>query len=358
MVNNDTVQMLLAYIPGAKLVADNRQILCRCPKCGDSPNYTSAHFYIGPLKDDTKPLSYHCKLCETSGILDTDIFREFGIFDYELMHIVVEHNKEVSLHNPGGIYNYSKAVYTLNNTMITESPLSQIKLNYINERLGLSLTYDDIIKNKIVLNISDIFEQNIIPKLTRHPNIVEQLDKYFIGFLSYDNCFLNMRRLCSSEKVHESLSSRYINYNIFNKMDNNLRFYVPPTTINLIDPTPVHVYVVEGPFDALSVKMNICNPSVPNIVASAGGKSYLNVIKFIIGELGIINMVIHLCPDGDVESYKMYNIANYLSPFNLDTNILRNGMNGEKDFGVPSARIELQVHNINSLGRRTNEKNY
>ena len=45
-MNNDLIQYLLATIPNAKLVADNRQILCRCPKCMDSANPTSAHFYI------------------------------------------------------------------------------------------------------------------------------------------------------------------------------------------------------------------------------------------------------------------------------------------------------------------------
>ena len=90
--------------------------------------------------------------------------------------------------------------YKLRNSNITKCRTSEIKLNYINSRLGLSLNYDELMSKKIVLNLNDLLYSNNINELTRDPNIVRQLDKGFIGFISQDNAFVNMRRLVSENK--------------------------------------------------------------------------------------------------------------------------------------------------------------
>ena len=48
-----------------------------------------------------------------------------------------------------------------------------------------------------------------------------------------------MRRLCSEGKVYKTVDKRYVNYNIFNTMDNSMRFYLIPVSIDLLDPTPI-----------------------------------------------------------------------------------------------------------------------
>lgn len=346
MASLDLIQNLLASLPGSSLVADKRQILMRCHICGDSPNPANAHFYIGPLKDESKPLQFDCKKCGAYGLFDGEALRNIGIYDYTLIGQVNEYNKTIFDSSVGGTYNLSKAVYTLNNSFVTDDNISLAKLGYINERLGTNLTLNDCLANKIVLNLKDLLIANNIQKITRHPDIIEQLNRYFIGFVSYDNCYINMRRLCKDGKVYKTIDKRYINYNIFDKIDNSMRFYIPPASINLLSPEPVHIYATEGPFDILSVKYNI---SIGNncIYISAGGKSYLSAIKFVIGHLGIINAIIHLCPDGDVDDYQMYNINNYLAPFNLPTDMLRNAAPGQKDFGVPLPSIKLLVQTLN-----------
>lgn len=347
MASNELVQNLLISLPGSKLVADNRQILLRCPICGDSVNISSAHMYIGPLKDESKPLQFDCKKCSSTGLLDGTSLRTMGVYDYTTIALVNEYNKNVlSSYTGGSVFNTSKSVYNLRNAFITDDAISQVKLKYINDRLGLSLTYEDCISNKIVLNLKDILIQNNIEKLTRHPDIVEQLNKYFIGFLSYDNCFVNMRRLCPEGKVYSTIDKRYVNYNIFNKLDNSMRFYLPPVSLDIADPSPIHVYITEGPFDIASVKFNVSkqiSPEPRSIFISVGGKSYLTAIKFVLGHLGIINAVIHLCPDGDVDDYAMYNISDYISVFNLPTDMLRNTAKNEKDFGVSLPHIDLSI---------------
>ena len=87
---------------------------------------------------------------------------------------------------------------------------------------------------------------------TRYPNIIDQLDHGFLGFLSYDNAFINMRNLDIVKDIYEGINRRYINYNIFNKYDNTNKFYVIPTNINM--EYPIKLHIAEGPFDALSIK--------------------------------------------------------------------------------------------------------
>lgn len=338
MASLDLVQSLLSSIPGGQLVADGRQILCRCQICGDSYNMSSAHFYIGPLKDESKPLQYDCKKCGASGVLDGTALRNIGIYDYDLAIMIKEYNESM-MKSSGGNYNVSRSICTLNNVVI-DSPLSQAKLGYINKRLGVNFSYQDCMDNKIVLNLHDLLQANGITELTRYPDIVDQLNTYFIGFISYDNCFLNMRRLCNEGKVYKTIDKRYINYNMFNKLDNSMRFYVIPSQINPLDPRPIHVYITEGPFDILSVKYNIAKAD-KEIYISVGGKSYLTAIKFVIGYLGIINAVIHLCPDADVSDWEMIKIATYLEPFNRPMDMLRNNAVGEKDFGVALPKIKV-----------------
>lgn len=350
MVSMELLQALMASLPGFKPVADNKELLGRCRFCGDSPNPTNAHLYIGPLKSDGKPLNYHCKKCGSTGILDASALRELGVYDYEVVSMVTAYNSTI-LNNPSYMsrVNIHKGIMHAKNTLELNDNITQAKLNYINRRLGTYLTFKEAMSNKIVFNLKYFLEENNITTLTRDPNIVEQLSTYFIGFLSYDNCYLNMRRLCKEGIVYSSIDKRYVNYNLYNKIDNSMRYYVLPNMIDILRPEPIHVYITEGPFDILSLKYNVDNFR-DSIFISVGGKSYLVGVKFVIQQLGLINVVIHLCPDGDVDNFTMYNIANYIKPFNLNIEMMRNKYQGEKDFGVPLPHIEVEVTNLN---RRT-----
>ena len=347
MAKPEIIQALLANLPGFKPVANGRELLGRCGFCGDSANISSAHLYIGPLKDDTRVLNYHCKKCGSTGILDANALRELGVYDYEVVSMVTTYNNTI-LNNPSyaSRVNTYKGISKVSNTIALNDNITQAKLNYINKRLGTFLTLKEAMSNKIVFNLKVFLEENSITTLTRDPNIVDQLSTYFIGFLSYDNSYLNMRRLCKDGIVYETIDKRYVNYNLYNKIDNSMRYYVLPTMIDITSTEPVHVYITEGPFDILSLKYNV-NDWVNSIFISVGGKSYLVGVKFVIQQLGLINTVIHLCPDGDVDDYLMYNISRYIEPFNLNTNMMRNVHTGEKDFGVALPHIEVRVTTLN-----------
>ena len=105
----------------------------------------------------------------------------------------------------------------------------------------------------------------------------------FLGFISIDNAFLNMRRLCDSGKVYESIDKRYINYKIFDKFDTSERFYTIPTAIDTLCPNRIKIHIAEGPFDILSILYNLNNGILKNnIYGACTGSGYMGLLRFIL----------------------------------------------------------------------------
>ena len=165
-------------------------------------------------------------------------------------------------------------------------------------------------------------------------NVVRDLNRYFIGFLSRSNSTLNMRNL-NMGNVISSIDKKYINYKLF---DSNIKndFYIIPNNIDYN--RKVIVYIGEGPFDILSIRYNLIK-SMDNTLYIAGrGKAYYQIISYLITN-GIWNMEIHFFPDKDVEDMYIDSIAKYFSPFRFDIYIHRNRYKNNKDYGVPMNNI-------------------
>lgn len=337
MTKEDLKEWLLYNLEDAKLVSGGKQIACRCHNCDDH----ARHLYIGPFDDREGPLYYECKRCprQFRGVVNKeflDTYQTATVAPIEVNDINKSNGPITStkLKDPTKSYN-------INRSFITDAPLSKQKLDHINKRLGLNLSYQDCINNKIVLNLYDIYRVNPwITKFTRDQNITDQLDRFFIGFLSRTNASLNMRNLVYGKNVvHESIDKKYINYNIFNNGP-DYDFYILPTTLNKY--TNIGVHIVEGPFDALGVKYNVVGADVPNQVYIAGkGKAYDKIINFLVTVYGFFNMTLNYYPDKDVSDREIERIVSIFKPFNFEQYIYRNVFPGEKDFGVPRDHITV-----------------
>lgn len=338
------IDFLTSHIkPFAHAVAGRREVNCRCFYCADSSNMRKGHFYISVPKED-EPSFFYCQKCHAQGIVTNDKLIEWGIFNSQFGVEITRYNSKVLSLTKNKKY-LDSIIYNIRNTRITEDNLSLYKLKYINDRLGINLTLKDCISNKIVLNIKDLIQENRL-ELTRHPNIVDQLDTHFLGFLSFDNAFINLRKVTDKE-VYHTIDKRYINYNIFEKYDNTLKFYVLPSNINLINPTPVRLHLSEGPFDILSIKYNVVGNTGRDIFVSVGGSSYKGCIRHFITKMGIYNMEIHIYMDNDQSKNQIYEIANLLQYFRIPLYLHNNVFSGEKDYGVPKERI---VNNVIKVG--------
>lgn len=332
--------------PFAHSVSGGKEIQCRCFYCSDSKDPTHAHFYISVPQSEDELSFYHCKKsnCGASGIVTTQKLIEWGIYDADMAIDLVAHNK-IAMKYAGNSKFRDTFVYRLNNTQITDDKLSRFKLKYINDRLGINLTFNDCIENKIVLNLGDLLKENHITEFTRHPNIVDQLDANFIGFISFDNAFINMRNL-EIKEVYKTINKRYINYSLFNKFDNSSKYYILPTRLELADPNPIKLHVAEGPFDILSIKFNLRRETYNNIYACITGAGYKNLVQFVITKLCIVNLELHIYPDNDVTRDSMLSLAYDIAPFVTSMYIHRNTFAGEKDFGVPLDRINETIERI------------
>lgn len=337
---------LLMSVEGAKLVSGDIEILMRCFYCSDSIDRSHGHFYISIPNDQESPSYFYCQKCQSSGIVTHTKLMEWGLFDQDISIGLAKYNKRIMKLSKNKKYIINDTIFNINNTHVERNDLSDKKLNYINNRLGLKLTYDDMISNKIVLNISDLLSQNNITEYTRAPMIIDQLNSFFIGFLSYDNGFLNMRNLSKNNgNVYKTIDKRYVNYNIFDKCDNTKKFYINPVSIDLNSPYPIKLHLVEGVFDLLSIKYNLVN-GINNIYAAINGSGYLGLIKYFITTIKLINLEIHIYPDKDVNDNKMNFIARSISIFNNPIYIHRNIYQGEKDFGVKLDKIKENIRRI------------
>lgn len=337
---------LLAVMDHAKLASGKKQIQCRCKECSDSMNMSSAHMYISIPWDGDIPSLYHCFKCNASGIVTYKKLIEWGIYDQVLATQLINYNVSI-MHNMRNDKYFNRACYRLMHTFNTVDNKSEFKRRYLCDRLGYNLSYDDLSKLKIILNLKDLLGENNITKFTRDNNILNQLDSEFLGFLSIDNAFVNLRRTCNEGEVYKTIDQRYINYKIFDKYDTSQRFYTVPTeyNINCFQRTPLHI--AEGPFDILSVYLNARNKE-PGLYTSITGNNYMGIILYFMMDLKIPNLELHLYPDNDKygSMERMKYIANCIPDPYVPVYIHYNTAPGQKDFGVSPDKIIEHVERI------------
>lgn len=338
-------EYLLSNIkPWARLASGGSVINCRCFYCRDSATLSHGHFYIS-IPTDKDPSLFYCQKCKAKGIVTSDKLIEWGLFNPEIGIELRKHNANV-LSNPVNSKYRTQLIYRLFNPQPKDDELSRFKLKYINDRLGTNLSYDDCIRLKIVLNLNELLMMNNITNLSRDSRIVEALDAGFIGFISIDNSFVNLRNVGVLTSLHQSIDKRYVNYNIFNKYDNTNRFYTIPCSFNIEDTRPLQLHIAEGAFDILSIKLNLRQNEDRAIFTSIGGSGYKGILRYFITTLKIPNLEIHMYPDMDISRREIEDVHGYVYQFRYPFYIHQNMQPGEKDFGVPINRISESISKL------------
>ena len=330
----ESLKVFMVENYGAKLASGGKEITKRCHICGDSRDRTARHMYIGLNKQGV--LVYNCFKCGASGLVDGAFFRSLGCFNTDMMQICNENNKKSVTYQEQS----SKRKFIKNKSPILsyrEAPETAKKVAYISNRLGYNFSLEDLARFKIVLNLYDYINANTIGTLTRNKEICDLIDQFFIGFLSLDNAYINMRRLVPENKLPSFIDERYINYNIYGFQDNSRRYYVIPTNIDICQKIKIHI--AEGVFDILGVYLNTDADKNNAIFASIGGKSYMSLTKFFMLEYGFMNFELHIYVDNDVDNFEIQKIANLVKPVGVEIFMHRNLFQGEKDYGVRRENI-------------------
>lgn len=350
--------MLHQIFPEAKDVSGNTQITINCPLCAQSgdPDY-GGHMYINLGLGDKPPMFNCFRRTGHSGLLTKSTLEQLSNYsqyiDTELLN---EIEKSVSVNskfsgyrvNRDKVYNVSIPNQVFSNFYNKNSQeFYEMKRRYMSERIGIEFTHEMLRKNKIVLGLFDFLNYNHVDRLTLDGRICKILDQYYIGFLTNTNAALIMRNIIQDPtkipnhtKYHEM---RYVKYSI-NPMAST-SYYIIPTSTDIL--LPVDIYIAEGTFDILSVFYNLQAGCRKNkIYAAIGSKAYMNLIKFILINYGLIMMRLHIYIDTGIEKEILEEIKYHLDPLEIPVYIHINTFHGEKDFGVPKERISDYMYKL------------
>lgn len=352
---NDEIQdrlreQLHMLFPDAVDRSGKREVAINCPYCEREGNPDHGnHCYISLGYNNTPPLMYNCfRNINHKGIFTImelqDISSCSQYLDADLINEIANLNKSNSYFNRHSLNKFKNL--TIFNTIPKMDEILEFKIKYINERLGVNLSYGDICSNKIILSIKDFLKFNNINYYTRSEYSMEILDKYFIGFLTNTNSSIIMRRIVDDIKeLPESLSGRYIKYTIpTTPIDSG--YYIIPTQTNILSDN-IEIHIAEGTFDILSVFYNVCNGSRHNkVYVSIGGNKYDNCMKYFISNMGIIDCVFHVYIDNDIKQYVLDRLKTIIKPLGYKIYIHTNIYEGEKDYGVIKSHIRDYVREL------------
>ena len=161
---------LLTHLPDAHLVSGGKEINCRCLYCDDK----HTHMYVKIPQNDNDPSMYNCFRCPAQGIVTTDTLNEWNCYDDEIAVSLINHNKNIKYVPKEGI----RDVRHINWRYISNLSLIQPKVDYINNRLGINLSYQDMLNLKICFNLKDILVSNNIEEFTRSAYDIDLLNQY------------------------------------------------------------------------------------------------------------------------------------------------------------------------------------
>ena len=136
----------------------NNQVQTRCPYCGDSRNRLHGHFSIKIDTNSDSIIVFRCFRCNESGILTSQVMEDIGA------SLSIEDAKALdALNRPSNKSTYARQRPLNYKVPVIINPIdNKIKLDYLNNRLGIEFTSEMIQESKIILSIMDFFTENKI----------------------------------------------------------------------------------------------------------------------------------------------------------------------------------------------------
>jgi len=204
------------------------------------------------------------------------------------------------------------------------------KVKYITSRLGIE--YHN--RYKIVDSISNFININNIKNYNH--KMIPILERYYVGFISYDNShiiFRNINTKCDKKY-------RYHNFKIF---EGN-KSYIISKDINIMTPV-LNIVLAEGCFDIIGIYNKYSDIYGDNTIYGAVcGNSYLSLIKTII-KRGFMNVDIHIYSDNDIDVEHYKHIKSDILMKNNNINVYYNQIG--KDYGgLPDTINAWKLYNF------------
>ncbi len=343
LMKNKIFDELLKTKSAAKTSNDN-QIKIRCKFCGDSRNQDHSHMYVGVMNTQQFMIGYHCKKCQSSGVVSKDFLEMYDIKNVEL-NVFLKKNRISTIIKKNINSNTLVNNYNIPDEILQED---KFKIDYLSSRFNRKITKDDLKQYKIVLNLNQFLKFNNI-NLYRDTNtnkmelktLVEEYTKTCVGFLSFDNNIIQFRNINSNV-----IRYKYSNLQI-NKDFKNPLLYVVKKNIDLISRKP-KIIIAEGIFDIIGVKERFClDDDVDSVLCSPCGKSFKVALNQIIKMTGFVDSDVFLYVDKDTNrdiDKGFFN--NHMSQFIPNFNITIVYNDKGKDFGEMSEEIDIKTYKL------------
>lgn len=339
----------LKTLPVCKPSSNMRNWVVRCPYCGDSIRSNHGHFSILVDLQSDAPLMYRCLKCNESGLLIPQVLEDLSLgYDQSLNKQLETFNKL----NSNSSY-FKDKVKNFIVPIPSDNAKNRYKLNYINNRLGTSLSFSDCSKFKIALSFREFIDANNIPMDvpdafggSLKSSIVKILDDNYLGFVSANNNKIVFRDVSLDSS---GFLGRYykITLDVLNRSPNT--FYSLMSTFDLLYTDPIDIHIAEGTFDIMSIYLNlITEPPQNSLFFASCGYSFSTILKYLIYTGVTTDINLHIYSDADKSDQNHLTLLRkpFYETWIDKLYIHRNVYGNEKDFGVPKDKIEEYVYTL------------
>lgn len=272
----------------------------RCPFCGDSQrNLNTGHLYIRINVNDNFPMVYNCFKCTESGIVDSEFLSMMDIDNNDIKSDLITMNKNTDKMSSHKFLNGEKIINF-------DYKLPEVdrcrKIEYIEERLGIEIDEEDIIKMKIIVSLREFLILNKINSITCDNRTAYKLENNYVGFLTFGGSHILFRDITGKEEY------KWIKYPITKESNECRAFYSMDCTLDIFSKEKIIINLCEGVMDALSLYKNLDfnGHNVLNIAVC--GKHYLGIMNKLLN-MGLVgdNIEMNIFADNDEEFNKKKN---------------------------------------------------
>ena len=340
MADLGLVQEFLRSLPKFQPTADGSWATCECWVCGGYQDSSQGSMSIKFNPDDGEVIGYNCfrASCGAHGMLKPEDLESMGCTDPNTLMELANHNANVS-GKPSKKFIIKKqrnfALVNLNNEN------NQLKLQYVNKRLGTDFTVTDLRNYKIQLSLYDFLRINNIHQMPYNEKYCDVLNKWCIGFVSAYQDYLILRDISKKEFT----GKRYTQYRIMGKAEKgDTKIYTIPGDIDLLDPHPADINLAEGAFSLLGAHLHTGKIGFqhPNSVWAANcGSQYKNTLTHLTKQYGLLDVCLHIWSDSEIkiEKYEQLvrDVKNQMNLISVQVHYNKKA----EDFGHSAKDIEV-----------------
>lgn len=334
----------LEQMPFYKASANGISHTIKCPYCNDdSPSH--GHFCLKiDVDNEEEPILFNCLKCPAGGVVNRDVLNDIGINVSKEMNLsMMKVNRRYAKKNKL----IDVMIEDFEIPPVIDTALADIKLAYINDRIGTDFGYEAQSEYRIITKFSDFIFHNEIGQINGvSPGMIKFIDDNYVGFLS-----LNRNNIVFRKIYDECTGNRYIKVKIHEKNLDPNSYYMIPAELDLMYTGPMNIHIAEGTFDILSIYNNLPKDKYEghNLYFAVCGFGYATVVKNVL-KLGITTGInLHIYADNDKSDYQIkqaiYKVPG-LSSWVKSLYIHRNSDSDNKDFGVQPKFIKESVKKI------------